>query len=81
MAASVHEQPATPHKPKTKSEEDVDIEAVVNENQRGFISNTMNANKFFKFHSKYGWLNVISKVIAAMLFSLLMLVFINSYYR
>ena len=41
----------------------------------------MNANKFFKFHSKYGWLNVISKVIAAMLFSLLMLVFINSYYR
>lgn len=41
----------------------------------------MNANKFFKFHAKYGWLNVLAKVVAGLLFALLMLMFLNSYHR
>lgn len=69
------------NKPKTKSEEEVDFDKVVNENQRSFIGNTMNANKFFKFHTKYGWLNVIGKVIAALVFALLMLMLLNSFHK
>ena len=54
---------------------------MVNENQRSFIANTVNANKFFKFHAKYGWINVLLKLVVGLIYSMVLLAFISSYYR
>lgn len=85
------EEPATPGKEKKHKRErkpphqgpkpEDDFEKVVNENQRGFIAKTPNADRFFKFHTKYGALNVAPRVVAGLCFALLSLRLLSSYRR
>ena len=59
----------------------MDFEKAVNENQKAFIANTMNADKFFKFHTKYGSMNVLARVVAGLVFTFFVIMFLNSYHK
>jgi hypothetical protein len=79
--AKAQEAKPAPLQPSPKTDEELDFEKAVNEHQRAFIANTMNADKFFKFHAKYGSMNVLLRAVGGLFFMLVALMFLSSYHR
>lgn len=69
-------------KPRKKSLEEEETEQndwLASETQRAAIATTRNADRFFKFHAKYGPLNVAPRVAGGVTLILLSLIFFRKF--